>query len=146
VTTVLADLALGLMVSDSSVSDGDRVWSAKKVSRIGSALIGFAGQTQEFLWFADWWKRGCPAEKPKFANSSALVLMPGRLVYFDFTCVGQDIKSGREAIGSGAKAAMCAYEALGWADPKRAVQIVCRHDNGSRPPVRVYRLKGSHAG
>jgi hypothetical protein len=37
-------------------------------------------------------------------------------------------------------AALAAYEALGFTDPKRAVQIVCRHDLNSRAPVRVYRL------
>ena len=49
--------------------------------------------------------------------------------------------SGIEAIGSGGKAAICAYEALALTDPVHAVRIVCKHDAGSRAPVRVYRLK-----
>ena len=50
------------------------------------------------------------------------------------------LASGREAIGTGGKAAMCAYEALWFTDPRRAVSIVCKHDAASRTPVRVYRL------
>lgn len=50
------------------------------------------------------------------------------------------VERGIEAIGSGGKAVMCTYEALGFSDPRRAVRIVCKHDAGSRGPVRSYRL------
>lgn len=53
------------------------------------------------------------------------------------------VQSGREAIGSGAMAALAVHEALDFADPARAVRVVCRHDAGSRGPVRVYHLRSA---
>ncbi len=138
-TTLLADFKLGVMVADSSISDGDRVWSGKKVYRFKGALIGFAGDVNEAEEFLDWFK-GKTSKPPKFVNSQALVLSDTGLKCYNISCVGEKIPSGIEAIGSGAKAAMCAYEALAWTDPVQAVRIVCKHDAGSRPPVRVYKL------
>lgn len=130
------------MVSDSSASDDDRVWSVRKVFRSRGALIGISGQTDETALFMAWWRGGMKAARPRFSHSDALILRPGELVHYSgATNVFEKVAAGREAIGSGGKAAMCAYEALGWSDPRRAVKIVCRHDAGSRAPVRVYRLK-----
>jgi hypothetical protein len=139
-TTILADVRFGVMVAESNISDGDRVWFGPKVRRVKGALVGLAGNVDEATWFLDWWKRGMPNERHRFSHSNALVLTSTGLLSFNYTCVPETIKGGREAIGTGAKAAMCAYEALGFADPKKAVQIVCKHDAGSRGPVRVYRL------
>jgi hypothetical protein len=50
------------------------------------------------------------------------------------------VERGIEAIGTGAKAVICTYEALGFDDPKKAMKIVCKHDAGSRPPIRTYKL------
>jgi len=138
VTTILSDAHLGVMVADSSVSDGDRVWSERKVFRIKGALIGLAGEDGDCGRFLQWVKDGLPG-KPRFGETAALILTPGQLLFFDGNYVEPvKVKSGREAIGSGGKSAMCAYEALGWTDPRRAVRIVCRHDAASRAPVRVY--------
>lgn len=141
-TTILADFKLGLMVADSGFSDGDRVWSGRKVHRHKGALLGLAGDVNEGQLFLTWWKRGCTGKPPTFVHSQALVLDEQGLRCFNAACVGERIAGGVEAIGSGAKAAICAYEALGLCDPARAVRIVCRHDSGSRAPVRVYRLVG----
>jgi hypothetical protein len=139
VTTILADLRLGVMVSDSSVSDDDRVWSGRKVRRCRGKLIGFAGALLEGVAFIDWIKSG--GKPPKFNNSYALVMSEAGLFYYSGSCVPEKVASGIEAIGTGAKAAMCTYEALAFTDPVRAVRIVCRHDSASRAPVRTYRLK-----
>lgn len=136
-TTVLADARLGVMVSDSSATDDDRVWSERKVFRHKGALYGFAGNVDERLLFMEWIKGD--GKVPAFSGS-CLMLSEGGLFLYDSTTMPQKIARGIEAIGTGAKAAMCAYEALGYADPKRAVSIVCKHDSGSRAPVRVYRL------
>lgn len=106
--------------------------------RINGALVGLAGDIAEGVKFLQWW-RG-KGEFPTMNESHALVLSAKGLEFYDVTMTPTMISSGREAIGGGAKAAMCAFEALGWKDPKRAVQIVCKHDAGSRGPVRVYRL------
>ena len=140
-TTVLADARLGVMVADSALSDGDRQWAGRKVWRVKDELVGVAGNWSECLQIFQWYKGGMRTTAPRFKNVSMLVLSPRGLVVMDQDLVPQAVESGREAIGSGAKAAMCAYEALAWKDPRKAVQIVCRHDAGSRAPVRVYSLK-----
>lgn len=139
-TTLLADSRLGLMVSDSSISDGDRVWLGKKVYRYRGHLLGFAGDVNEVEGFLKWWKAGGTDKPPKFTGSQCLILSASGLWSYNVSTTPERIVSGIEAIGSGAKAAMCAYEALGFDDPQRAVSIVCKHDAGSRGPVRVYRL------
>lgn len=139
-TTILADARLGVMVSDSSVSDGDRVWIGRKVFRWRGNLIGFAGDVNESELFMAWFKRGCADKPPKFTGSQALVLSDKGLTSFNISCVPERVKGGIETIGSGAKAAMCVYEALGFTDPVGAVALVCKHDAGSRKPVRTYKL------
>lgn len=143
-TTVLADFHLGIIVADSSISDADRVWRGRKVFHVNDALIGFAGNVEDWIAFRAWFKDGAVAsKKPKLTSTFMALVMSGRglFTYYSDLVLPCPVPGGREAIGSGAKAAMCAYEALAWKDPKRAVQIVCRHDSGSRAPVRVYHLK-----
>lgn len=139
-TTILASVRHGLMCADSNVSDDDRIWTGRKVWRVKGALIGFAGNDADTAAFLPWYRSGMDGSV-KFGISSALILDATGLYLFDANYTKpQKLEHGREAIGTGAKAAMCAFEALGWEDPKRAVRIVCKHDNGSRGPVRVYHL------
>lgn len=144
-TTVLADARLGVIVADSNISDGDRTWSGRKVFRVKGCLIGYAGNEEDSIAFLDWFKSGHDvAKKPKLTNFSALLLSPRGLFSYDQDLIlPLPVAKGIESIGTGAKAAMSAYEALDWKDPKRAVQIVCRHDSSSRAPVRVYHLKSN---
>jgi hypothetical protein len=109
------------------------------VFRYKGALYGFSGDTDEAVQFMAWIKGG---KLPHFSHSDCLVLSDAGLVHYNHGTVAQSVARGIEAIGTGAKAAMCAYEALQFTDPVRAVKIVCKHDSGSRAPVRVYRLKG----
>jgi ATP-dependent protease HslVU (ClpYQ) peptidase subunit len=142
-TTVLADAKLGVMVSDSSISDGTRVWSGKKVHRVRGHLIGLAGSVPQTDSFLAWYKRGGDWGKWhfKFDESYALILTPEGLFEFDQKAESlRHVDPGYEAIGSGAMAAIAAHDALCRQDPKKAVQIACKHDAGSRPPVRLYRL------
>lgn len=147
-TTILVDANLGLMVSDSSISNDDRVWIGRKVFRYRGALLGFAGDCLEAEQFMQWWRDGCTKKPPHFKNSEALVLQASGVTHYLESCIPSPIKCGIEAIGSGSKAAICAYEALGHIDPRHAVAIVCKHDAGSRTPVRTYKLhlkrKASH--
>ncbi len=143
-TTILADAKLGLMVADSNMIDEDagRRWSVRKVKRLRGALLACAGDVMQGNYFIDWWKEGAETEpKFKFDESAALVLDDSGLYLFDATTpMLTRVPSGREAIGTGAIAAMAAYEALKWKDPRRAVTIACKHDRNSAPPVRLYRL------
>ena len=139
-TTILADFRLGVMVADSSISDGDRVWFGKKVFRHKDSIVGIAGDTEQAEPFLKWWKSGMVGKSPKVDALYALILSPSGLICFNISATPEKITGGIEAIGTGAKAAMCAYEALAWTDPVHAVKIVCKHDASSRTPVRVYRL------
>jgi hypothetical protein len=142
VTTVLADSKLGLMVADSNMTDDDRVWSIRKVFRVRGALVATAGPIDQGEAFMNWYKKleDVPPEFD-FDESSALVLDKRGLWFFDDSvlCLTR-VPGGREAIGTGGKVAMAVYEALGWTEPAKAVRITCKYDNGSRTPVRSYRL------
>lgn len=139
-TTILADAKAGLMVADSMVSDGEKAGRIKKVYRIGRDLIGFAGNVDEAMQFLAWYRAQMNGPTPKMPNLSVLALTREGLFEFVSSPVPMPVDSGIEAIGTGAVAALSAYEALGWRNPRRAVQIVCRHDARSRGPVRVYKL------
>ena len=140
-TTILADARLGLMVSDSSISSDDRVWSGPKVFRVRGDLYGFSGDVLEAERFLDWIKSDKAGRAPKFSSSECLMLSHDGLFHFLASTTPSPVKGGIEAIGSGGKAARCAYQALGCFDPTQAVQIVCHHDSGSRAPVRTYKLR-----
>lgn len=142
-TTILADFRLGVIVSDSSISDDDRVWTGKKVFRHKSALFAFAGQISEHVAFMLWLKQGQKGRPPLFSHSRALMMNSNGLFMYDDSHILLPIRSGIDAIGTGDKAVMCAYEALGFTDPVRAVKIVCKHDAKSRTPIKTYKLKGA---
>lgn len=137
-TTILADTKLGVMVSDSNVSDEDRAWSRRKVFRIGGALVGVAGPNEDWLPLLDWLRKSPEDDPPKFGKASLMILDSHGLRVYEASPFPE--RSQREAIGSGGKVAMAVYEALGWQDPAKAVRITCKHDAGSRSPVRLYRL------
>lgn len=141
-TTVLADAKLGVMVSDSFMTDDDRVWNIKKVHRIRGALVACAGTVAQYQRFIEWWRAGA-TEAPDFPfkDSSALVLDASGLYLFDESTMGlTKVQSGRESIGTGGAIAIAAYEAMGWKNPAKAVKLACKHSPTSRPPVRTYRL------
>lgn len=128
------------MLSDSSISDGDRVWVGRKVFRFGGRLFGFSGDCDEAIEFMHWVRNNLPPQLPHFRNSDCLMLSQAGLFHFNHGVIAQKVPKGIEAIGTGAKAAIAAYEALGFTKPNRAVQLACKHDANSRVPVRVYRL------
>lgn len=140
-TTVLASLAHGLMICDSRISDGDRKWRGRKVWRFGGMLVGVAGDAQTFLPAIDWLRKGGEPPSTWDESTDLLVLRPEGLFAYCGGPTPERIRCGREAIGTGSQAAMAAFEALGWEDPKRAVQIACHYDAASDRPVRVYRLR-----
>lgn len=140
-TTVLADWHLRLMVSDSNVSDLDRHWSQRKVFRIRGQLVGIAGALTQAEQFLVWMRGGCKEKPPsKLDEMTALVMSADGLLHYAGTHLPLPVPCGREAIGSGAKAAMVGYQLMKWSDPRGVVRAVCDHDANSRAPVRVYRL------
>lgn len=139
-TTILADWHEGIMVSDSQVSDCDRQWSCRKVFRVKGALIGIAGDIVQGEQFLNWYKGGQESKPPKVSDMNALVMTEHSLLHYHGTHVPMTVSTGREAIGTGAKAAMVGYELTGWKDARRVVRLVCKHDIYSSVPIRVYRL------
>lgn len=140
-TTVLADARLGLMVSDSAFNDGNCVGRMRKVWRVNGSLVGISGNLDEFGPFLGWLKAGMQDRPPKL-SLSALVLSESGILHFAASGVPFAVQGRCEAIGSGAMAAKSVHEAMGFTDPRKAVQVVCKHDQNSRGPVRVYKLKG----
>ncbi len=141
-TTILADHNLRVMVSDSNMTDGDRAWSTRKVHRINGWLIGCSGIVAQFGPFLEWVRKDMrvPPEFD-FDESTALFMEESGLYLFDVNTDGlTKVPGGIEAIGSGGMGAICAYEAMTKKDPRKAVRIACKHDAGSRGPVRAYRL------
>lgn len=63
-TTILADARLGVIVTDSNMSDEDRVWTTRKVRRVKKHLLGFAGEESAVEPFITWFKAGMVG-KPK---------------------------------------------------------------------------------
>lgn len=143
-TTVLADTHLGVMVSDSNVSDGDRKWSSRKVFRVRGTLVGCAGSAQVYMKALACLKRGDVLTDEIWGtdeDTDLLVLTDHGLFHYAGGATAERVPSGRECIGSGSRAAIAAYEALGWQDPRRAVGLACKYDANSARPVRVYRLR-----
>lgn len=140
-TTILADAKLGVMVTDTIASDGDRVWvGERKVFRIKGRLFGFAGSVSEAHMVIAWIKEGARGTPPRLKELNLLMLCLEGLFLYDEAMNPMYVSRGIDAIGTGAKAALCTYEALGFQNPKRAVQIVCKYDSASRLPVRSYKL------
>lgn len=142
-TTILADANCGLMVADTHVTDGTRKWTQRKVFRIRGMLVGAAGDSRVYLRLFEALRNREPLTKEMWAgndDTDLLILSDEGLFHCASGPDRERIKSGREAIGTGGVAAMAAYEALGWADPKRAVALAAKYDSNSGAPVRVYKL------
>jgi hypothetical protein len=140
-TTILADARLGVMVSDSRISDGQRQWLDRKVFRVRGSLIGGAGEVERIKLFVQWFKANGKLPYPKFGPETSILLLDETGLYTYEPLTGrQHVTKGYEAIGTGGMGAMCAYEALGHADPRRAVTIAVGHDANSAGPIRSYKL------
>lgn len=53
-TTILADANKGVMVADSCATDGDRVWSCTKITRVHGMLVALAGNVNQGVEFLRW--------------------------------------------------------------------------------------------
>ena len=139
-TTIAADPALGLMVTDSNVTDSVQKWSEPKVERIGDTLYATCGDAVDGDKFYDWIRAGAKGRKPRLNADefNALALNDKGLFWFDNKLHPVRHKTAF-AIGSGA-VAVRACLACG-IDIERAVAAVCEVDAGSALPVQVYKLK-----
>jgi ATP-dependent protease HslVU (ClpYQ) peptidase subunit len=141
VTTILASMKHRVMVADSHVSGGTS-FKTTKIHRVGDKLVGFSGTLSHCLKFLEWLKHGTPLnlvydkEEHTFC---ALVMDGGFLYYYDNELIATAVDDQIYAIGSGAEYALGAIDA--GATPKRAVEIACKRDDGSKGPVVLMKHK-----
>lgn len=150
------------MAADTQESDGtsgmftrcDKIFRKSVVTRPGGrkhhdVLIGTSGETFSGMLFVDWFPgvavlEAIGAERPALPHSLTsfgehndfycIILEPSGV----FVCTPQlrpiRLEGRFFAIGSGAKLALAAME-MG-ASARRAVEIACKYDLYSRPPIR----------
>jgi 20S proteasome alpha/beta subunit len=138
-TTIAANREM--MAADRRVTDGDTHFPARKIWRIGDAIVGAAGDVggiQKFVSYLE--KIGKSRRKvvplPEFGKKEAfeaIVLTPEGLFAYDQACRPQEIEAEFYAMGSGKQAALAALH-MG-ANPTQAVEIACLVDNSSDGPV-----------
>lgn len=105
-------------------------------------IIATAGESSPGMVFVDWYGSGKDAPVDTFltgeADFTCLVLQRDGLWEFDAYCHGIKILDEFYSVGSGAKAALAAMH-MG-ASAAKAVEIACRIDHYSGPPVTTMRL------
>jgi hypothetical protein len=137
-TTIAASFEERLLVTDSSITDGDTVWTADKAERFNGRIYATAGEAADTEKFMRWIRNNRRGKRPAVDDEfQALALTPEGLFFFDKNLYPMRLQNPM-AIGSGAKAARGAM-AMG-ADIRKAVEIACVIDHSSRLPVQEYRL------
>lgn len=119
------------IAGDSRVVCGSVFYTAKKVFRIGNALVGVAGDAGLTTKFLAWFRKECPPDEIGMTldddhTFSALVLRDSGLYVFNDCTEPDHIDSRFFAIGVGADIAMTAMT-LG-KSPEEAVKLACRID------------------
>lgn len=138
-TTIAASFEDRLLVTDSSISDGDAVWSAQKAEIYNGRIYATAGDAADTEKFMAWIKRARRGKRPTVDNEfQALALTPEGLFFFDAHLFPSRLIAPL-AIGSGGKAARGAMR-MG-ATLEKAVEIACEIDLNSRLPLQLYRLE-----
>lgn len=106
-----------------------------KIFEIGGSLFGIAGVTTKAMKVVDWLAAGCPdGAKPDTDDEFAILQLTHDGIWFWDSAL-RPIKFGTPyaAIGSGADFALGAM--LAGKSPKQAVEIACKLDEGSGPPI-----------
>lgn len=133
------------MAADRKVTDDNGRRTAKKIVRIGDAIVGCAGSSgacNKFIRYLEV-KATCAddeeADLPDFEKDdelSALILTPeGLFTVATKDCELEEVLDPFYAIGSGGMAALAAMH-LGL-EPPEAVEIACKVDAASDGPIDV---------
>ncbi len=115
-----------------------------KDGKTQEVIIATAGESTPGMVFLDWfWSGQEPPERliDGEADFTCLVLQEDGLFEYDAWCRGIQILDEFYAIGSGAKAALAAMY-MG-ASAAKAVEIACRIDFYSGPPITTMRLRNA---
>lgn len=141
----------GMMAADSQTTistdaGGARKFRCEKLyrSKDGKAIIGTAGESFPALKFVRWYGSGKkPPKELAGTDFTCLVLTSSGLVEYDGHCEPDPVLEPFYAVGSGAKAALGALH-MG-ATAEQAVEIACRIDPYSSPPIVTMRLEDANA-
>jgi hypothetical protein len=141
----------GVIAADSRTTThteegGSRVFRCEKLYRKfpghpDEVILGTAGETFSSLVFVDWYGTGKKRPSELIdgdADFTVLAFTRKGLFEYDKWCRGERILNSFYAVGSGAKAAMGAMH-MG-ASAQKAVEIACRIDPFSAPPIVAWRL------
>jgi len=127
------------MACDSLTDHGTtRLRSNSKISRIRNELIGSSGLTDGNILFLEWY-RGDRKTRSKIELDICMLVLNQRGIFlYHQNLVPSQVKHPFYAVGSGAEVALGAMHA--GASPKEAVEIACKVNINTGPPVRVYKL------
>ena len=131
------------MAGDSQVSFGAAMYRARKLHRIGDAIVGVAGDAGHTTKFLAWFRRECPADEVGMTldedhQFNALVLRPTGLWFYSDCTEPDFVRDQFIAIGCGAEFAIAAM-ALG-KSPREAVALACKLSPSCSPPIDVETL------
>jgi ATP-dependent protease HslVU (ClpYQ) peptidase subunit len=137
-----------MMAADSLVAreEGLIVDTATKVKRINGDLVACQGWDDDCVEFERWYEAGCdPESVPELEREEfgALVLTSeGRIFKYFSKCIPSEVNAPYIAMGMGDELAIGAMAA--GASPELAVQIACKHNAFTGPPVVVEKLDAKH--
>lgn len=127
------------MAADSLAVTSGRKGRVRKLYRIRGAILGVAGSAEHAVMFAHWYDSGADlSDRPKDLDIGALVLDSNGIFRYEGNCYPYEILDEFAAVGSGADAAIAAMY-MG-ATPEEAVEVACKVDLHTGPPVVVERL------
>ena len=125
-TTIVA--TRHLMAADTKTIVGESWFYGHKMTRIGKAVVGCAGDSTAIEKFLAWYRKP-RGKKPEFKDSeslNALVLTPTGLYHVDESLTLDPIHDDYFAVGSGAIAALVAMDC--GLSPVEAIEAAARRD------------------
>lgn len=141
------------MAADGNMTiDGAKHRSDSKIFRFKNYIVGLAGDDDHIQRMLEWLRKPRePFDRPprSLIEVETLILYrTGRITWFG--AKETEIHEDYFAIGSGDKyatAAMDTLEIMGLTlDPRTAVQVACRRDQGSGPPIHYLRWRHAKEG
>lgn len=127
------------MAADSLAANHSRKLTTRKLYRVRKAIVGFSGDLNHMVMFTYWYQKGADlSDRPRDLDGGALVLDGSGIWRYESECYPFPILDEFAAIGSGGDAALAAMY-MG-ATPAEAVEIACRVDLHTGPPVVVESL------